>query len=203
MKIEYSYLKKFLVSNESQNKLSAIFTDLGFECEVDGNCIDFDLTPNRGDAFSLKGLARDYWAFKNQDLYKKSFSSKNNLTFKRDLKVIKEIETSACKNYHLLLLDDVVLKKSLPKNIKSLLESAGIPLIHPLVDLGNFVMLEQGTPLHVFDKETLSFPISVGFSVIKESLPVIGNEVKEITKDTLTIRDESGAIAIAGNYRRC
>ena len=165
MRIEYSYLKKFLVSNESQNKLSAIFTDLGFECEVDGNCIDFDLTPNRGDAFSLKGLARDYWAFKNQDLYKKSFSSKNNLTFKRDLKVIKEIETYACKNYHLLLLDDVVLKKSLPKNIKSLLESASIPLIHPLVDLGNFVMLEQGTPLHVFDRETLSLPISVGFSV--------------------------------------
>ena len=198
MRIEYSYLKKFLVSNESQNKLSAIFTDLGFECEVDGNCIDFDLTPNRGDAFSLKGLARDYWAFKNQDLYKKSFSSKNNLTFKRDLKVIKEIETTACKNYHLLLLDDIVLKKSLPKNIKSLLESAGIPLIHPLVDLGNFVMLEQGTPLHVFDRETLSLPISVGFSVNKESLAVIGNEVKEITKDTLTIRDESGAIAIAG-----
>ena len=53
MRIEYSYLKKFLVSNESQNKLSAIFTDLGFECEVDGNCIDFDLTPNRGDALSL------------------------------------------------------------------------------------------------------------------------------------------------------
>ena len=198
MRIEYSYLKKFLVSNESQNKLSAIFTDLGFECEVDGNCIDFDLTPNRGDAFSLKGLARDYWAFKNQDLYKKSFSSKNNLTFKRDLNVIKEIETTACKNYHLLLLDDIVLKKSLPKNIKSLLESAGIPLIHPLVDLGNFVMLEQGTPLHVFDRETLSLPISVGFSVNKESLKVIGNEVKEITKDTLTIRDESGAIAIAG-----
>jgi Phenylalanyl-tRNA synthetase beta subunit len=104
MRIEYSYLKKFLVSNESQNKLSAIFTDLGFECEVDGNCIDFDLTPNRGDAFSLKGLARDYWAFKNQDLYKKSFSSKNNFTFKRDLKVIKEIETTACKNYHLLFV---------------------------------------------------------------------------------------------------
>ena len=41
-------------------------------------------------------------------------------------------------------------------------------------------------------------PISVGFSVNKESLEVIGNEVKEITKDTLTIRDESGAIAIAG-----
>ena len=58
MRIEYSYLKKFLVSDEGQNKLSAIFTNLGFECEVDGNCIDFDLTPNRGDAFSLKGLAR-------------------------------------------------------------------------------------------------------------------------------------------------
>ena len=44
----------------------------------------------------------------------------------------------------------------------------------------------------------LSLPISVGFSVNKESLAVIGNEFKEITKDTLTIRDQSGVIAIAG-----
>ena len=92
MRIEYSYLKKFLVSNESQNKLSAIFTDLGFECEVDGNCIDFDLTPNRGDAFSLKGLARDYWAFKNQDLYKKSFSSKRGFaTISQRISVLFEV----------------------------------------------------------------------------------------------------------------
>ena len=76
MRIEYSYLKKFLVSNESQNKLSAIFTDLGFECEVDGNCIDFDLTPNRGDAFSLKGLARDYWALKIKISIKNLFLQK-------------------------------------------------------------------------------------------------------------------------------
>ena len=131
MRIEYSYLKKFLVSNESQNKLSAIFTDLGFECEVDGNCIDFDLTPNRGDAFSLKGLARDYWAFKNQDLYKKSFSSKNNLTFKRDLKVIKEIDTSACKNYHLLLLDDVVLKNLFQKILNHYLKVLAFRLSIP------------------------------------------------------------------------
>ena len=80
------------------------------------------------------------------------------------------------------MLDDIVLKKSLPKNIKSLLESAGIPLIHPLVDLGNFVMLEQGTPLHVFDRETLSLPISVGFSVNKESLAVMAMKLKRSPK---------------------
>ena len=62
MRIEYSYLKKFLVSNESQNKLSAIFTDLGFECEVDGNCIDFDLTPNRGCLLYTSPSPRDYAA---------------------------------------------------------------------------------------------------------------------------------------------
>ena len=46
---------------------------------------------------------------------------------------------------------------------ETLLESAGIPLIHPLVDLGNYVMLEIGAPLHVFDLDKLDLPINVQF----------------------------------------
>ena len=49
MKIQYSYLKNFLNTKLSQKKLCDVFTQVGFECEIDENIIEFDITPNRGD----------------------------------------------------------------------------------------------------------------------------------------------------------
>ena len=49
MKIQYSYLKNFLQTKLSQKKLVDVFTQVGFECEIDGDLIEFDITPNRGD----------------------------------------------------------------------------------------------------------------------------------------------------------
>ena len=45
--------------------------------------------------------------------------------------------------------------KALDKKKRNFLIAAGVPLIHPLVDLGNYVMLEMGTPMHVFDLDHL------------------------------------------------
>ena len=53
--------------------------------------------------------------------------------------------------------------KNLDAKKQSFIESAGIPLIHPLVDLGNYVMLEIGAPMHVFDLDKLELPINVQF----------------------------------------
>ena len=61
MKIQYSYLKNFLNTNLSQKKLSDVFTQVGFECEIEGDLIEFDITPNRGDALSLRGLEREFY----------------------------------------------------------------------------------------------------------------------------------------------
>ena len=59
MKVQYSFLKNYLSTNLSQAKLTDVFTKVGFECESDGPIIDFDITPNRGDVLSLRGLQRD------------------------------------------------------------------------------------------------------------------------------------------------
>ena len=63
MKIQYSYLKNFLNTKYSQKKLVDLFTQVGFECEIDGDVIEFDITPNRGDMLSLKGLQREFYAY--------------------------------------------------------------------------------------------------------------------------------------------
>ena len=60
MKVQYAYLKNFLNTKFTQKKLCDLFTQVGFECETDGDLIEFDITPNRGDMLSLRGLEREF-----------------------------------------------------------------------------------------------------------------------------------------------
>jgi phenylalanyl-tRNA synthetase beta chain len=197
MKIQYSYLKNFLETKLSQKKLVDVFTQVGFECEIDGDLIEFDITPNRGDVLSLKGLEREFCAYQVK-------KSKNRLeTFKlklnKDNQIINQIDHAGCGNYHLMLIEGLRKIKNLDVKKRSFIESAGVPLIHPLVDLGNYVMLEVGAPMHVFDLDKLELPINVKFPKSnKNSLEVIGGDVKDVQSSSLTIQDQSGIQAIAG-----
>jgi len=197
MKIQYSYLKNFLKTKLSQKKLVDVFTQVGFECEIDGDLIEFDITPNRGDVLSLKGLEREFCAYQVKQ-------PKNDLeTFKlklnKDNKIINQIDHSGCGNYHLMLIEGLRKIKNLDAKKQSFIASAGVPLIHPLVDLGNYVMLEIGAPMHVFDLDKLELPINVKFPTSNiNSLEVIGGDVKEVQSSSLTIQDQSGIQAIAG-----
>ena len=197
MKIQYSYLKNFLNSNLSQKKICDVFSQVGFECEIDGNLIEFDITPNRGDALSLRGLEREFYAYQSKKPSRKIETS--SIKPIQDKKIINYIDSSVCGNYHLMLVKGLQKIKNLDSKKQSFIESAGIPLINPLVDLGNYVMLELGAPLHVFDLAKLVLPINVCFPQDKNnSLTVIGGDVKNVKSSSLTIQDQSGIQAIAG-----
>ena len=197
MKISYQYLKSYLGTNLSQKNLADVFTQVGFECEIDGSIIDFDITPNRGDVLSLMGLAREFYAFQN--IRFTDNISKLKVSFAKDKKIINSIDSSGCSNYHLLLIKGLQSIKELDAKKKNFLKKAGIPLIHPLVDLGNYVMLEIGAPMHVFDLDKLNLPISVSFPRNNNiNLEVIGGDQKKIQTSSLTICDKSGVQAIAG-----
>jgi len=197
MKIQYLYLKNFLNTKLSQKKLVDAFIEVGLECEIDEDLIEFDITPNRGDVLSLKGLEREFSASQSTK------SSRRFETFKlksiKDKKIISNVDGSGCGNYHLMLVKGLQKIKNIDAKKRSFIESAGIPLIHPLVDLGNYVMLEIGAPLHIFDLDKLDLPINVQFpSSKKNSLKVIGGDVKDVQYSSLTIQDQSGIQAIAG-----
>jgi len=197
MKIQYSYLKNFLNTNLSQKKLSDVFTQVGFECEIEGDLIEFDITPNRGDALSLRGLEREFYAYQSKKPSQKIETS--SLRASQDKKIINQIDGSGCGNYHLMLVKDLQKIKNLDSKKRSFIESAGIPLINPLVDLGNYVMLELGAPMHVFDLAKLTLPINVRFPQDKNnSVKVIGGDLKDVQPSSLTIQDQSGIQAIAG-----
>ena len=197
MKIQYSYLKNFLNTKLSQKKLCDVFTQVGFECEIDGNLIEFDITPNRGDVLSLRGLEREFCAYQSIKPTRKLETSK--LRPSKDKKIIDKIDGSGCGNYYLMLIRDLQKIRNLDSKKLSFIESAGIPLINPLVDLGNYVMLEIGAPMHVFDLAKLALPISIKFPKAENnSVKVIGGDIKDVKSSSLTIQDQSGIQAIAG-----
>ena len=197
MKIQYSYLKNFLRTKFSQKKLVDAFNQVGFECEIAGDLIEFDITPNRGDVLSLRGLEREFLAFQskkpNQNLKVSKLNSIKNQS------IINKIDSSGCGNYHLMLVKGLHKVKNLDSKKRNFIESAGVPLIHPLVDLGNYVMFEMGAPMHVFNLDKLDLPITVKFPKSnKNSLQIIGGDTKDVQSSSLTIQDQSGIQAIAG-----
>jgi len=197
MKIQYSFLKNFLDTKFSQDRLVDVFTQVGFECESERGLIEFDITPNRGDVLSLKGLEREFHAYQAKKSNRKLETSKLNSI--KDRKIINQIDDSGCGNYHLMLVKKLQKIKNLDAKKRNFIDSAEIPLIHPLVDLGNYVMLEIGAPMHVFDLDKLDLPINVQFPKSNNnSLEVIGGDLKDIQSSSLTIQDQSGIQAIAG-----
>ena len=197
MKVQYSFLKDYLSTVLSQVKLTDVFTKVGFECESIGSIIDFDITPNRGDVLSLRGLQREFQAQQSKAFKDKSQFEK--LTFQKDKTIIDTIDKSGCSNYQLMLLRGLHSVKVLDKKKRNFLLAAGVPLIHPLVDLGNYVMLEMGTPMHVFDLDHLELPLNIAFPTSKKnSFQAIGGDTKIVEPSSLTIQDQKGIQAIAG-----
>ena len=197
MKIQYSFLKDYLSTDLSQPKLADVFTKVGFECESIGSIIDFDITPNRGDVLSLRGLQREFQAQQSKAFKDKSQFEK--LTFQKDKTIINTIDKSGCGNYQLMLVRGLRSVKALDKKKRNFLIAAGIPLIHPLVDLGNYAMLEMGTPMHVFDLDHLELPLNIAFPASKKNLfQAIGGDTKIVEPSSLTIQDQKGIQAIAG-----
>ena len=201
MKILYSRITKAINAKPKIESLCDDLTLIGIEVDEiksfqGDKVIDFDLTPNRGDCFSTKGLARDYCAFKG-----KKFSSVKKVSFKGEGKFSKKIKLSAreaCSAYSAVSISNLKIKKQFPENIKKSLKAAGIQSIHPLVDIVNFVMLESGQPMHVFDQDKIEGDIEVRFAGSKEQIKILGEKNLKLTKDCLVISDKKEPIAFAG-----
>ena len=201
MKVLYSRITKAIKAKPKIESLCDDLTLIGIEVDeiksFEGDTIiDFDLTPNRGDCFSIKGLARDYCAYKD-----KKFSIVKKTSFKGEAKFNKKIKLlakEACPVYSAVSISNLKLKKKFPDYINKALKAAGIQSIHPLVDIVNFVMLESGQPMHVFDQDKIEGDIEVRFATTKEKIKILGEKNLHLSKDCLVIADEKEPIAFAG-----
>ena len=190
---------QYISGSISDTVLLDQLTELGLEVDQSKKekkdlLIKLDLTPNRGDCFSLIGIARDICAVNNLKLKLPKFKKQQqSLDYKKNVSVDK----SACSSY----LGQIIRLKNkvkTPQYIKKTLKAADIGQVNPIVDITNYVMLHTGQPLHAFDNEKIGKKIYVKFPSKRTKLKLLDGASHEITKDFLTISDEKEVIALAG-----
>lgn len=153
-----------------------------------------ELTPNRGDCLSVRGIAREIGA-------KLSLPTKvTNTSQEGEMKgnPLARVDASKeCHRYCLLEFDSVEVKPSDTMK-QNRLKQAGIRSINNVVDTTNLTMLEWGQPMHAFDADKIKGQVCVRFAKENEKIVCLDEVERVLTEQDLIIADDAGPIAIAG-----
>jgi len=164
--------------------------------QLDDTVIDIDLTPNRSDCLSIRGVARELSALTGKKL-KTPKTSKPKIQSTKVQKV-KVSAKKECPRYVGRVVEGIDTGATTPIWMKERLRRCGIRAIHPVVDVTNYVMLELGQPMHGFDMNKLNGAIDVRLSRKGEEITLLdGQKIKTMEK-TLVIADSKAPIAVAG-----
>ncbi len=157
---------------------------------------DLDLTPNRGDCFSVLGVARDIAALTGSPL-KSPDIAPVDATIEDTLPV--EIPLpEGCPSFAGRLIRNIDPAARSPLWMLERLRRAGLRGISPVVDITNYVMLELGQPLHAYDASRVRGAIRPRLAKQGETLTLLDEKDVAVNADTLVIADDSGAIGLAG-----
>ncbi|MFC1620326.1 phenylalanine--tRNA ligase subunit beta [Candidatus Neomarinimicrobiota bacterium] len=160
--------------------------------------IDLDLTPNRGDAFSHLGVARDLAAGLNTELLMPEISIKEGSTPVEELARIDISASDGCHRYAGRVITGIRIGPS-PDWMVKRLEAVGIRSINNVVDASNYVLMELGHPLHVFDYDRLAdHHIDVYFAKTGQTFATLDGQDRRLGPDHLLIADGNGPVALAG-----
>ncbi|OCH18779.1 phenylalanine--tRNA ligase subunit beta [Aliivibrio sp. 1S165] len=166
--------------------------------ELNDVAIDVDLTANRADCFSIRGLAREVGVLNRADVTEPTIEAVT--TSIEDTVSIDVKATEACPRYLGRVIKNVNAKAETPIWMQEKLRRCGIRSIDAIVDITNYVMLEQGQPMHAFDLSKIDGGIVVRMAEQDEKLTLLdGNEAK-LNSNTLVIADQNKALAIAGIF---
>lgn len=158
--------------------------------------IDVDLTPNRSDCLSLKGLAREVGVLNSEKVTAPAIDPVEAVH--SEVPDIRVEAPEGCPRYLGRILRNVNLGAATPLWMQERLRRSGIRSIDPAVDVTNYVMLELGQPMHAFDRDEISGGILVRWAKPAEKLVLLDGQEVELTEDTLVIADHEKPIAIAG-----
>lgn len=162
--------------------------------------LDFEITSNRPDCFSIEGLGRETAVslgekFKNphKDLGKEVKSVDEIEGLKVDIEA-----PDLCYRYIARVIKDVEIKES-PDWMKRRLNACGVRAINNIVDITNYVMLEIGEPMHAFDINSVEGKhIIVRRAKENEKIATLDEKERELDNTMLVIADEKKPVAVAG-----
>ena len=162
--------------------------------------LDFEITSNRPDCFSIEGLGRETAIALNEEF-------KNpHKNLEKEVKTVKEIENlnvdieakDLCYRYIARVLKNVKISES-PDWMKRRLNACGVRAINNIVDITNYVMLELGEPMHAFDiNNVVGKHIIVRRAKENEKIITLDEIERTLNTDNLVIADSEKPVAVAG-----
>ncbi|HGZ9633731.1 TPA: phenylalanine--tRNA ligase subunit beta [Staphylococcus aureus] len=165
---------------------------------LDDQVMEFDLTPNRADALSMIGTAYEVAALYNTKMTKpEATSNELELSANDELTVTIENEDKV-PYYSARVVHDVTIEPS-PIWMQARLIKAGIRPINNVVDISNYVLLEYGQPLHMFDQDAIgSQQIVVRQANEGEKMTTLDDTERELLTSDIVITNGQTPIALAG-----
>lgn len=163
--------------------------------KLDDNVIDISITPNRGDCFSIRGIAREIAVINQLQMNEPEIKSVD-ATIADEKKVV--ISTEGAPRYLGRVIKNVNVKAATPEWMEQALARSGIRTHSILVDVTNYVLMELGQPMHAFDLAKIEGTVHVRQAQPQEKLQLLNDQEVELQEDIMVIADDQKALAIAG-----
>jgi phenylalanyl-tRNA synthetase beta chain len=170
--------------------------DIATALRLDDWILAINLTPNRGDCMSVRGVAREVGAVSGARLHPPELDevpAQSNEAFPVRLDAGRD-----CPVFVARVIRGVDSTARSPLWLRERLRRAGIRPINAIVDVTNYVMLELGQPMHAYDLERLDRSIVVRRAQAGETLRLLDGRDVGLDDDVLVIADESRALGLAG-----
>ena len=160
--------------------------------------VEFEITSNRPDCFSVIGLAREAAATFGKGLTLHTPAVKGGNGNAEGLLDVKVEEPDLCYIYSARIVKNVRVKPS-PRWMRERLRAMGVRPINNIVDITNYVMLEYGQPMHAFDLRYIDeAKIRVRLAKDGETITTLDGVDRTLTSKNLVIADANKPVAIAG-----
>ena len=158
---------------------------------------EIGITPNRGDCLGVRGVARDLSAKGVGKLKPLNFKKINQLEFESPIIWNINNDDNSCEYVVSRYFKNVNNSKS-PEWLQKKLISLGLRPINALVDITNYITIDLGRPLHVFDADKIGKKLDMRLANANERILALDNKEYTLDKNTTVIADKDNALAIAG-----
>jgi phenylalanyl-tRNA synthetase beta chain len=201
MKLSYAWLKEWVDVPWDAAELGARLTMAGFELEgIENSARDailaLNVTPNRGDAMSVLGVAREAAALAGKVL--NGPAALPATVELADTFPISVDVPAACPTFVGRVIRGVNNRMATPAWLQERLQGAEIRSVSPIVDVTNYVLLELGQPMHAYDLSTLRGEIRVRNARAAERLQLLDLRIVDLETDMLVIADREAVVGLAG-----
>jgi phenylalanyl-tRNA synthetase beta chain len=203
MKISYSHLVSQIKENPSIEMISESLFQLGHEHEIDGDILNMELTPNRGDCLSINGLLRDLSAFYTVNFKKKIYSEKID---KLDLD-FENLSQNTCPKISFLKIEIDNIPSKYNQNLDDYFVELNLNKNNFFTDISNYLSYETGQPTHCYDANKINGKLVLQESDInKEFLTLLNKKITLTGKNSFfSIDDEVVNLAgvVGGKSTAC